>query len=96
MKIFDAIDELLEKARIDYENNKPADDDPSVIQLHNVMKCIEVIRKKYPKSNKCITDTITCPICNTGTLTFLISGHYNGHICGECSNHANGCVKWFQ
>ena len=26
MKNFDAIDELLEKARIDYENNKPADD----------------------------------------------------------------------
>lgn len=47
MENFDAIDELLEKARIDYENNKPADDDPSVIQLHNVMKCIEVKGKSY-------------------------------------------------
>lgn len=96
MKEFDAIDELLEKARIDYETNKRTDDGPGVIQLHNVLKCIEEIRKKHPRTNTFISDTMECPICKTGILSYFISDHVNGHIHGECSNHANGCVKWLQ
>ncbi len=96
MENFDAIDEMLERARIDYETNPRTDDDLSTILVQNVLKCIEAIRKKYPKSNKFISDTMECPVCKTGILAFFISDHVNGHIHGECSNHANGCVKWMQ
>lgn len=54
------------------------------------------IREKYPKSDKFVHDTIKCPICEDGIVSFIISDHVNGHIHAECSNHKNGCVKWME
>lgn len=37
--------------------------------------------------------SIPCPVCETGTLAYSVSG-YNGHIHGRCDTP--GCVWWMQ
>lgn len=36
---------------------------------------------------------IDCPVCQSGTLRFSVSG-YNGHIHAACST--NDCVRWME
>ena len=52
----------------------------------------KAIREKFPKSNKFVEDSISCPICKKGTVNFMISDHYNGHIHAKCSK--KNCIQW--
>lgn len=50
------------------------------------------IREKHPESNVFVKDTIPCPLCNKGTVAFIISDHYNGHIHARCDTP--DCINW--
>lgn len=63
-------------------------------KLWNDMKIVRTaIREKHPQGTEFIQDTIPCPICNEGIVSFIISDHYNGHIHAKCSK---GCVDWME
>jgi hypothetical protein len=50
------------------------------------------IREKHPESDIFVQDTIPCPLCKTGTVAFIISDHYNGHIHARCNTP--DCINW--
>lgn len=58
-----------------------------------IKKTREAIRVKHPIGREFIEDTIPCPCCENGIVSFIISDHYNGHIHAKCSN---GCVNWME
>ena len=52
------------------------------------------IRDKHPPSNVFVQDTMPCPICKKGTVSYVISDHYNGHIHAHCNTE--GCVSFME
>lgn len=46
---------------------------------------------KKPATN--ISDSMPCPVCQSGTLNYSISG-YNGHIHAKCTT--DKCVYWME
>jgi hypothetical protein len=78
------------------EKYKQIDSD-KLLKMNKMMEKYHIvrtaIREKHPQGNEFIQDTIPCPICKDGTVAFIISDHYNGHIHAKCSN---GCVDWME
>ena len=62
--------------------------------MGNIMIVRAAIREKHPEGKEYIQDTIPCPICKEGTVSFMISDHYNGHIHAHCSDKS--CVNWME
>lgn len=46
------------------------------------------------KQKKFVQDSIPCPLCDGGTVSYMYSGHYNGHIHAQCSTA--GCIQWME
>lgn len=56
--------------------------------LEIAVKIVKAICKKHGVDNsyvpkEFIEDTMPCPLCGTGIMTYTIS-NYNGHRSGEC------------
>lgn len=56
-----------------------------------IMIVLKAITDKHPKREEFISDSMTCPVCQTGTVKYNIHGHVNGHIHANC----DGCLLCF-
>jgi hypothetical protein len=56
-----------------------------------IMIVLKAITDKHPKREEFISDSMSCPICQKGTVKYNIHGHVNGHIHANC----DGCLLSF-
>ena len=52
---------------------------------------LDDIHTKHGVPKEHVTETIPCPKCKTGTVTYHVS-KINGHSCGKCSTE--NCLNW--
>ena len=85
-------DELSDWIEEQLRTNVATEEDKKM--LDDIMLVRKAIREKHPEGDKFIQDSIPCPICKKGTVSFMISDHYNGHIHANCSDEE--CINWME
>jgi hypothetical protein len=88
------IDEWLESKFKESEDIPEEEKKEIDAMMNNVLMVRSAIREKHPKGKEFVTDSIPCPICEDGTVEFIISDHVNGHIHAHCSTEH--CVNWME
>lgn len=63
-------------------------------QLSVVRPAIVLDIKAKGKEKEFTRGMIDCPVCKTGKISYMYSGHINGHIHAKCN--AEDCVSWME
>jgi hypothetical protein len=74
-----------------------ADADSSLDRQNKTMLAVscahEAAKKKGFGAGRGGVGSITCPVCQTGTISYSVAS-VNGHMWGKCST--KGCVSWME